>query len=183
MVERMENADLYLGRIRRLEQELAQEKERYEDTERDLATVMENYPSAAAICGCGGDIILSNSLFCDLTCGVPAEKTAVWIESAFRGQQPPAVKIEGRKYSVQTARLSGGRILLVIDDLTNPGLLAGRVAEALDAAVRRQMETVRKIGTILGDETSLTLNDINRAVSLLRSSGTVGETAVTGTDK
>ncbi|MCC8036113.1 MAG: 4Fe-4S binding protein [Rikenellaceae bacterium] len=190
MVERMENADLYLGRIRSLEQELTAVNGKLDDLEADFGLLLVNHPSAAAVCDREGNVKLSNDRYKKIS-GDRSHRTAPGGEN-LRGLFPPeavsdienggfkercefTTEIAGKNFGVVGIPLSAGSVLWIFDDLTDGHITAARITEALNKAVRNQVEMVRKIGTILGDGASSALNEINAALDLIEASASVKE--------
>ncbi|MCD8072229.1 MAG: 4Fe-4S dicluster domain-containing protein [Alistipes sp.] len=191
MVDRMENADIYLGRIRRLEQELAVVNNNLDNMEGDFLILLENHPSAIVISDADGNISLSNSRFNRISGNINSEMSPVWenlslflpAETASalgancgtKNRGEFSVEVAGKNYALRGIPLADGRMLCVFDDLSDGYIAAARISEALERAVTSQVDMVRQIGTILGDGASSALNEINAALEIVGSSSPVKE--------
>lgn len=192
MVEKMERSEDYLVTLSRMEKELASVRERLIVVEASCEVMLDNLPVPAFIGERNGRIISANQRFVDIS-GIDdlrlsemapnlageyianiVKKDAALIQKMFtldNSQTTYVGEIGKLKVSVKITPLSGDMVFCMVHDLRDKNIAADQVIGLLRDSIDRKMDLVQQIGSLLGEATTVEINNINAAINIIETAG------------
>lgn len=188
----MEQIEGYRDRIQRLESELSSLKERMRIIEQISTEVVVHLPVATFIADSRNRILIANPALVSLLDINPLNLAQMQqnlagesIENVFpqemvqllrmsqseEGSMSYVTQINSRRVSFAVWSMEGDLMLGVIRDLSAPGVVAQDVVAMLRETIDRKMAMVQNIGSLLGEEVSVVVNNLNRVINIVESSG------------
>lgn len=194
IVERMEQADNYHARVVRLEKELTQVRERLRLIEESFDKVVMLLPIAALVMERSGKIIVANQHLVDMAgiddlrlSNMQANLAGENISGILKGDPVQLMKmstmegneniaeVNGLRVSISIAPLAGDVLFCIVRDLRDKNIAADKILELLRDSIDRKMAMVQKIGSLLGEETTTEINNINAAIKIIEGSSEENE--------
>lgn len=188
----MDQIEGYRDRIQRLESELSSLKERMRVIEKISTEVVMRLPVATFIADSRNRILIANPALVSLLDINPLNLAQMQqnlagesIDNVFPaeivqllrmsqsedGSMSYVTEINSHRVSFAVWGMEGDLMLGVIRDLSAPGVVAQDVVAMLRETIDRKMAMVQNIGSLLGEEVSVVVNNLNRVINIVESSG------------
>ena len=190
MAAEMERTETYRNRIRRLEKELATLKERTDTLASCFDQLVMRLPIATFICSRGGKIAVANKVLPQLAGIAPLRLSdlpdnlageniftllpeemsqMIRMSASADSERCYITELGGHPVSISLSPLAGEYVLGMIRDLREPNIATEQIQSLLQDAVERKMAMVQKIGSLLGEEASVEIDDLNTVIRILDS--------------
>lgn len=185
----MESLDRYREQVQRLEDDKADLMYKVKNLTESIYSLIENLPVAACIADSAGEVLSYNMRFTELMSPditdssertqvlrfnniaqvLPESVLNIYNKAAANaGVSGALTHMSERNVSVSVYPLSQGDLtVMVIRDLSDGGVLRDEVAGRLRATVDRKLEMVQKIGFLLGEEVSTTVENLNSVIDII----------------
>lgn len=187
----MEQIELYRDRIQRLESELSSLKERMRVGEQISTEVVMRIPVATFLMDSRNRIVTANPALIALAginplslAQMPPNLAGEGVENIF-GQEVAQLlrlaqseeqsmayvtQVNLHKVALSMWALGEDMFMGVMRDLSTPGVAAHEIVAMLRETIDRKMAMVQNIGSLLGEEVSVVVNNINKVIDIVESS-------------
>ena len=184
------NNSLYIDRIQRLENELSTLKERLHIKNSTFTKVIETLPLAAFVVDSSSKIIIANTPMVDMLDLDPFRRSELadscvgeYLESLFPVEIISFIKlsstesddssynttINGKPVLLSVLTLDSGDLFGTIRDLSDHTVAAQEIITMLNETIDRKIAMVQNIGSLLGEEVSVVVNNLNAVIKIAES--------------
>ena len=189
-VTSMENNSLYRDRIQRLENELSTLKDRLYNQNRSFTKVIQTLPLATFVVDKSNKILIANLAMVDMLDLDPFRRSELadfcigeYLDSLFPDEIVSFIKLSstenedssyntilnGKPVLLSVATLSGGVLFGTIRDLSDHTVASQEIVAMLKETIDRKIAMVQNIGSLLGEEVSVVVNNLNAVIKIAES--------------
>ena len=187
VAETMENNSMYLERIQRLENELSTLKERLYFQNSSFTKVIQNLPLATFVVDGSNKILIANVATIDMLDLDPFRRSELadycigeYVDNIFpdeiisfiklsvseNGDSSYNTTLNGKPVLLSMTTLSGDLLFGTIRDLSDHCVASQEIVKMLKETIDRKIAMVQNIGSLLGEEVSVVVNNLNEVIKI-----------------